>query len=410
MIPVFILFTAGPLYSAENESYAVLLGGGGARGAYEIGVWKALNDMDIEIGAVYGVSVGAINGAVLVAGEYSLAENLWLHIRNDNVMVMTDSVESLLEGSFSFSALTVAAENFISEGGIDVSPLEDLLDRYIDEQAVRNSSIEFGLASYSLSDMTEKYYYLEDIPEGELVEYILASANFPLFQRQMIGGEKFVDGGIYKNLVIDMVDPARFSKVLAVSLDLLMPGDIIDFASDYKEYEHNVEFISPSFDPGSLLDFKPENALRLMQMGYLDCLRHFGKISGSRYYIYGEGTIRQMFESLSSEQRKTAVELLEIPAVTEYEKILPELRKMAGSEAELLEVYAVLSGIEREDLFSEQELISKIVDKYINRFSYKVYYDRYLDFLSYLALESDYKYRPDEELSRYIDHSAGFQE
>ncbi|MFR4798878.1 MAG: patatin-like phospholipase family protein, partial [Lentihominibacter sp.] len=59
---------------------ALVLSGGGSRGAYEIGVWKALKTLGIQIDMVMGTSVGAINGAMIVQDDLNLAENLWLQL------------------------------------------------------------------------------------------------------------------------------------------------------------------------------------------------------------------------------------------------------------------------------------------------------------------------------------------
>ncbi len=69
-----------------GEPTAVILSGGGAKGAYQIGVWKALIDLEVEIGAAYGVSVGAINAAVMASGDYETAKRLWLGIGKTDVM------------------------------------------------------------------------------------------------------------------------------------------------------------------------------------------------------------------------------------------------------------------------------------------------------------------------------------
>lgn len=56
---------------------AVVLAGGGSRGAYQIGVWKALREMGIEYQLVTGTSVGALNGALMVQGDYEKALSVW---------------------------------------------------------------------------------------------------------------------------------------------------------------------------------------------------------------------------------------------------------------------------------------------------------------------------------------------
>ena len=49
-----------------TKPYAIALEGGGAKGGYEIGVWKALKEAGVRIAAVSGTSVGALNGALMV--------------------------------------------------------------------------------------------------------------------------------------------------------------------------------------------------------------------------------------------------------------------------------------------------------------------------------------------------------
>lgn len=64
---------------------ALVLSGGGSRGAYEIGVWKALKELGIEIDMVFGTSVGAINGAMVAQDEPELAERLWKQMQTSMI-------------------------------------------------------------------------------------------------------------------------------------------------------------------------------------------------------------------------------------------------------------------------------------------------------------------------------------
>ena len=55
------------------KPYGLVLAGGGAKGAYQIGAWKAMREMGVTFNAVAGVSIGSINGALIVADEYEKA-------------------------------------------------------------------------------------------------------------------------------------------------------------------------------------------------------------------------------------------------------------------------------------------------------------------------------------------------
>ncbi|MFA6939864.1 MAG: patatin-like phospholipase family protein, partial [Clostridiaceae bacterium] len=68
------------------KEYGLVLAGGGAKGGYEIGVYKSLIKNNINIKAVAGASVGALNGAMIVQGDYEKAAELWKNINVQNVI------------------------------------------------------------------------------------------------------------------------------------------------------------------------------------------------------------------------------------------------------------------------------------------------------------------------------------
>ena len=59
-----------------SKTYAIALEGGGARGAYQVGAWKALSEAGIKYNAVSGTSVGALNGALMAMRDLDGAEKL----------------------------------------------------------------------------------------------------------------------------------------------------------------------------------------------------------------------------------------------------------------------------------------------------------------------------------------------
>ncbi|MEG2720791.1 MAG: patatin-like phospholipase family protein, partial [Oscillospiraceae bacterium] len=62
------------------REYGLVLAGGGAKGAYQIGAWKALREMGITFSAITGVSIGAINGALIASGDFDKALELWSNV------------------------------------------------------------------------------------------------------------------------------------------------------------------------------------------------------------------------------------------------------------------------------------------------------------------------------------------
>ena len=71
----------------RKDDYGLVFAGGGGKGAYEIGVWKALKECrEISVGAVSGTSVGALNGALFACQEYDMAEKIWMNISENKIL------------------------------------------------------------------------------------------------------------------------------------------------------------------------------------------------------------------------------------------------------------------------------------------------------------------------------------
>ncbi|HCJ56403.1 MAG TPA: patatin, partial [Clostridiaceae bacterium] len=131
------------------RGYGLVLGGGGAKGSYEIGVWKALRELEIPLIGVAGTSVGALNGAMVVQGDYDKAFDLWTTISVETVISMNKAISELDRGKKAeeIKKLIVAAVN---SGGLDVTPLKKLLASTIDEDKIRESGMDFGVVTFSL--------------------------------------------------------------------------------------------------------------------------------------------------------------------------------------------------------------------------------------------------------------------
>ena len=78
-----------PLLDLTKE-YGLVLDGGGARGAYQIGAWKALKEAGVKISAVAGTSVGALNGALICMDDMEKAEKIWSEMEFSRVMSVDD--------------------------------------------------------------------------------------------------------------------------------------------------------------------------------------------------------------------------------------------------------------------------------------------------------------------------------
>ena len=120
-----------------TKEYGLVLEGGGAKGAYQIGAWKAMREAGVKIKGIAGTSVGALNGALICMDDLTNAEKVWENISYSSIMSVEDEKMELL---FHQKKLDVdmlkEVFDFMKEGGIDVTPLKELIAECIDEEKI----------------------------------------------------------------------------------------------------------------------------------------------------------------------------------------------------------------------------------------------------------------------------------
>ena len=117
----------------------LVLAGGGAKGSYQVGVYKALDELDWRPGVIAGTSVGCLNGALFALDDWELAQEMWLTIGDGQVMEPAPDGRPADWGDF----LQAAVEH----GGMDVTPLEATVRRVVDEKALRACPVRYGLVT-----------------------------------------------------------------------------------------------------------------------------------------------------------------------------------------------------------------------------------------------------------------------
>ncbi|PZC51783.1 patatin-like phospholipase family protein [Mesotoga sp. TolDC] len=393
-----------------EDKIGLVLSGGGARGAYQIGVWKALKDCGIEIGGVYGTSVGALNSMAVAMDKFEDARELWLKIDFDKIVIDgTDG--SLIE----------KAIGALKSGGFDPAPLRKNFGRLLKEEDVRKAVVDIGIVTYSLSNMEPRELFIEDIPEGELEDYILASANHPVFKREQIGLEKFIDGGIYRNIPVNMALSRGFKEIIIVDLGPKRIRDILTLASLKRLDEVKHLVIKPREFYGDVLDFDPEVSRNFMKEGYLDCLFELGYLAGEEYYVFAkQDTIAKALFSMPEKKRKEARAIFGIePWQSEsthhfyYGQLVPVLQNHFGTTSPLetwvvlLEKLARHLEFEKLELFTLQTLVGRITSAVRSSIENIEYNDiscqRVMSFLEFLINNSNMKDLEDQEFKKFED-------
>lgn len=358
------------------ENYALVLGGGGAKGAYEIGVWQALRELNIPINIVCGTSVGALNGAMIAQGDFELAKDLWTSISFESVVKVERELASVEEDRISLIDRMAIVREAVSSGGLDTSPLKQLLNDIIDEKKIRESSIDFGLVTFSLTDFKPVKIFKKDIPEGKMVDYLLASACFPAFKPLEIDSKKYIDGGVYDNIPISLAIDRGAKKIIAV--DVSGPG--ITRSSGKKISD--IVYIKNKDILGGVLEFDSEKSKANMNIGYLDTLKTFGMLKGCKYYIKNDNKEKIKYEfinKLKLEDLKKIYSFLGIDfngkTLTSNRLILDiiirTIQQYTDGKIEVESIYAAMAEITAEQLdidkkrvYSMDDLIDEILKKY----------------------------------------------
>lgn len=205
-----------PLLDLTKE-YGLVLDGGGARGAYQIGAWTALEEAGVNVCAVAGTSVGALNGALICMDSVENAQKVWAEMKFSRVMDVDDEwMQHLFSKDGKLKEVLSELWKKLSDGGVDVTPLRNLIHEMVDEEKIRHSGKEFCLLTFSVTDMKEMDLSLEDIPEGALEDFLLASAYLLGFKNEKLQGKRYIDGGVINNVPLNSLLNRGYKDIITI--------------------------------------------------------------------------------------------------------------------------------------------------------------------------------------------------
>ncbi len=258
---------------------AIVLCGGGAKGAYQIGAWNALRKIGFNPDIVTGTSVGALNGCFIVMNDFKKAYDVWSKINMENIFSF-DSID--ITKAKSMNDLT---KMLIKSGeSASYEPLKNLIDECINEDKIRNSKIEFGFVTTQFMPLKKIEIYKEDIPYGQIKDYVMASsACYPYMKSYSIGKTKYIDGGLFDNMPIEMAIKKGATDIVVIDLKA------IGSKSKFVNLNANITYIGTRYDLGELMIFDNDNSIRNMKYGFYDTMKAFNKLEGN-LYTFKKGT------------------------------------------------------------------------------------------------------------------------
>ncbi|MGN1183566.1 MAG: patatin-like phospholipase family protein [Faecalibacillus sp.] len=359
---------------------ALVLSGGGAKGAYETGCIKALQELNFEFDIVTGTSIGAFNGLLLAQQDYDKLYHLWDTLSIE--MVLKDpihldlSIESFMKNT---GLIKPFVKSFVDKKGADNEPLKQLVRSLYDGQKAKNSPIRFGCCTVQFPQLKPLEITVDEMTVDNMIEYAIASAScFPAFPIHYIDKQGYIDGGYYDNLPIHLAFQMGATHILAIELNQ-------DPTHSYLLNRDNITFIRPSRNLGGFLDFQRDMLNWRIRLGYLDTMKTFGKISGYQFAFKNEPVDLELARCFHNEILKYEIEnnhhTFSIEDRTPLLTILKEntyLEKLELKDYLILglELYMESNNYQSDKLYHFDDIIHEIQSLEINDNDY-----RYLNLL-----------------------------
>lgn len=336
---------------------AVVFAGGGTKGAYQIGAWKALDELGESFDIATGTSIGSINAGFYVQHDYAAAAELWDKLNAQTIMANGINPDISLESILSQREnLIPFIKNYINYKGADVTPFHNEMTRYFSSEKFFSSDIDFAL-------MTVRFPGLEpcEITKEKMAEdkenawkWVAAScACFPVFPVMEIGGQPYIDGGYYDN--IPVASAFKLGAENAVVIDLKTDNN-------HESYIHHprVKYIKPSRDLGNFMNFEREVIERSIKLGYNDTMKAYGRYRG---YLYTFLPDKNGFEKADRAAQEFVSVLTQMEAAFDFSGKLhfQRVNKLEGCTT-ILADYCGLDKPDEADIFTAAlELFLKTV-------------------------------------------------
>lgn len=391
----------------------LVLEGGGARGAYHLGAYKAIVELGIEIQGVTGSSAGALNGILIAQGDWEKAYQMWENLNLSSVVEVDErkiqEVMKLKLNSDQLSYMLTTTKKIWSDKGLDINPLKELIADNLNTDGLRNSNLDFGLTTYNYTDKMAIEIFKEDMADDEIPYYLIASASLPIFKNEPFKDKIYLDGYFTDNLPINMLLKKGYDDIIAVRT---VRSDKLPAKLMQVDYDYQLEIIKPSQDLGGMMEFTAESISKSLKMGYFDAMRQLKKYRGRRYCItqwpealdylpkvwaLTDETVHQWAAKLKLKQNKVPQRFL-------FEDLIPQIANLVGATAKndymdillyTLETLAIQAEIDPFKFYTFEALKSEVLqqeafiyDKLKRTFSLKAlfqdekkHFDVFFDFI-----------------------------
>ncbi len=249
------------------ERVALVLQGGGALGAYQGGVYQALHEAGLEPNWVAGVSIGAINSAIIAGNRpenrVARLREFWETITARHIWPFTPDGDAARRARNAWSSmLTMAAGQpgffevnqpgpwFTPRGGkqatsiYDSAPLRETLSRLVDFDLINSRQTRFACGAVNVA--TGNFAYFDNDATDIMPEHVMASGALPpALPMVKLGTDYFWDGGLVSNTPLQhLVENIGSDNALVFQVDLFsargpVPRDIAEVMARQKDIQYS---------------------------------------------------------------------------------------------------------------------------------------------------------------------------
>lgn len=263
------------------KKVGLALAGGGLKGSYQIGSYYAFKKMRINFNGIVGTSIGALNGSIIASGNYKELMKLWENIEPGVLMEMDPEVVRAMNmqevNIKTLFGIIRSSKEVLKNKGLPLKNIKDLAEPYINPEKIKNSNIDYGLATYNYTKKKPIYMYKEDIPTDKFVDFIMASCSLPIFKLGKIDNDLYLDGLFHDNCPTSMLIDKGYDTIYEVKINGLGINKKI------KSTKTKIITISPSRDIGKITEMNHEKIMDNIFMGYYDTLKKLNYFDGYQY-------------------------------------------------------------------------------------------------------------------------------
>jgi len=253
----------------------LVLGGGGGRGAYQIGVWEALRELGIDkhVKVISGTSIGALNAMLFMQGDLELAKKAWINLQQDEVLpldkkdIIMQSKIRIFNTAARINKILDLKPDLLYEGEFSRQGIVNVIDQFIDIKKALDSSIPCYCTCTDVVLKEKEYFKVQDYLEDTIKDILLASSAIPgIYDAVEINGRLYLDGGLKDNVPISPVYKEGCDMIIVVRL---CPEDIIDHSrfSEIQMIDITLQE-DKSVTQDGLFDFSHETVRQKMAAGY----------------------------------------------------------------------------------------------------------------------------------------------